>query len=42
MVGEMTRVVKLLGETGGGRRAAEAVIRELKSAGSNQSRDEGN
>ncbi len=42
MVGEMTRVVKLLGETGGGRRAAEAVIRELNGAESSQSRDEGN
>jgi lipid-A-disaccharide synthase len=38
MVGEMNRVVKLLGEKGGGRRAAEAVIRELNSAGTNQCR----
>jgi lipid-A-disaccharide synthase len=42
MVGEMTRVVKLLGEKGGGRRAAEAVIRELNSAGTNQSREKAN
>jgi lipid-A-disaccharide synthase len=29
MVGEMDRVIRLLGEKGAGRRAAEAVVREL-------------
>jgi len=42
MVGEMTRVVKLLGEKGGGRRAAEAVIRELNSTVTNQFREKAN
>jgi lipid-A-disaccharide synthase len=30
MIGEMARVIRLLGEKGAGRRAAEAVIRELE------------
>jgi lipid-A-disaccharide synthase len=30
MVGEMDRVIRLLGEKGAGRRAAEAVVRELR------------
>jgi lipid-A-disaccharide synthase len=42
MVGAMTRVAQLLGDKGGGRRAAEAVIRELENPGTNQSRDKGN
>jgi lipid-A-disaccharide synthase len=32
MVGEMDRVIRLLGEMGAGRRAAEAVVRELGGA----------
>jgi lipid-A-disaccharide synthase len=42
MVGAMNRVAKLLGEKGGGRRAAEAVIRELNDHGTNRARDKGN
>ena len=30
MVGEMDRVIRLLGEKGAGRRAAQAVVRELR------------
>ena len=37
MVGAMTRVAQLLGKTGGGRRAAEAVMRELDYRGPSQS-----
>jgi lipid-A-disaccharide synthase len=42
MVGELGAVAQLLGDKDGGRRAAEAVIRELDRSGTNRSRDKGN